>query len=78
MKQQEGDRARRSPQRLLDPAPQGDVMDVVDLTGAHPQERESRQLTIPELERYIRGGCFCSVCEIARAEIHALQKQGYD
>jgi hypothetical protein len=29
----------------------------------------ARRLTIPELERYIRRGCVCSVCEFARAEI---------
>lgn len=30
-----------------------------------------RRLTVPELERYIRRGCVCSVCEFALAEIDA-------
>ena len=39
------------------------------LGGAH----KFRQLTVQELERYIRPGCQCLVCELASTEIRALQ-----
>ena len=32
-----------------------------------------RTLTVPELEQYLRPGCQCLVCELASAEIRALQ-----
>lgn len=35
---------------------------------------EPRRLSIPQLRTYIRGGCFCSVCELARAEIRVLER----
>ena len=41
--------------------------------GPRGQVYEPRRLTVPQLRRYIRGGCFCSVCELARAEIRVWE-----
>jgi len=50
-------------------------MGGVTLPDRHEEEHESRRLTVPELERYIRLGCSCSVCEYVRAEIRARQME---
>ena len=50
-------------------------MGGVTLTGPHAQMFEPRNLTVGELQRYIRPGCFCVVCSEAHAQIRERQKE---
>ena len=50
-------------------------MGKITQDGARTKLHENRRLTVPELERYIRRGCDCSVCEFARVEIAVLRQE---
>lgn len=53
-------------------------MGLLSLSGPRAQEDEPRRLTVPELARYIRRGCSCSVCEFARAEIRGRRREEFE
>lgn len=50
----------------------------VSLTGTHGLVFEPRKLTVKQLQKYIRRGCVCCVCEFARAEIRERQREAIE